>query len=77
VSNQSITDMTTALNSLNAELAAARDSELKKQSEIEYILKDVALKNKSLTDLQHQLQDRKTTSNCPIPKDLSDAWNNL
>jgi|SRR6185312_1577747 len=77
VSNQSITDMTTALNSLNAELVAARDSELKKQAEIESILKDVDVKNKSLSDLQHQLQGRKTISNCHMPKDLSDAWNSL
>ena len=77
VSNQSVADLTKALKDVQDQLAQAERDNLAKQATITANLARIAEQNKSLEGLEARLKARKSTTNCPIPKDLNDAWNSL
>jgi septal ring factor EnvC (AmiA/AmiB activator) len=77
VSNQSVKDLTKSLKDVGDQLAAKEKDDLAKQATIAANLKAIAEKDKSFKSMEAHLKARKSTSNCPIPKDLNDAWNNL
>lgn len=77
VSNQSVTDLTKAIKDVRDQLAQKEKDDLAKQATIAANLARIAEQDKSLESMEARLKARKPTSNCPIPKDLSDAWNNL
>lgn len=77
VSNQSVDDLTKALTDVKNQLVTAEQAEAKKQAEIDAALKQITQQDKSLENLETSLKNRKSTSNCPVPKDLNDAWNSL
>jgi septal ring factor EnvC (AmiA/AmiB activator) len=77
VSNQSVTDLTKALEDVKNQLAQKERDDLAKQATIEANLKSIAQRDRSLEAVEAQLKNRKSDSNCPIPKDLQDAWNTL
>jgi septal ring factor EnvC (AmiA/AmiB activator) len=77
VSNQSVKDLTKSLKDVGDQLAQKEKDDIAKQATIAANLKAIAEKDKSLESMEVRLKARKTTSNCPIPKDLNDAWNNL
>jgi len=77
VSNQSVTDLTKALKDVKDQFAQKEKDDLAKQATIAANLAHIAEQDKSLESMEARLKVRKSTSNCPIPKDLKDAWNNL
>lgn len=77
VSNQSVTDLTKSLKDVGAQLAQKEKDDLAKQTAIKANLAHIAEQDKSLESMEARLKARKSGSNCPIPKDLNDAWNNL
>lgn len=77
VSNQSVTDLTKSLKDVGAQLAQKEKDDLAKQATIAANLRVISEKDKSLESMEARLKARKPTSNCPIPKDLKDAWNTL
>lgn len=77
VSNQSVTDLTKAIKDVRDQLAQKEKDDLAKQATIAANLARIAEQDKSLESMEARLRARKTGSNCPIPKDLKDAWNNL
>ncbi len=77
VSNQSVTDLTKSLKDVGAQLAQKEKDDLAKQATIKANLAHIAEQDKSLESMEARLKARKSGSNCPIPKDLNDAWNNL
>jgi uncharacterized membrane protein YhiD involved in acid resistance len=77
VSNQSVTDLTKSLKDVGAQLAQKEKDDFAKQAIIAANLKAIAQKDKTLEGMEARLKARPSTSNCPIPKDLKDAWNTL
>jgi len=77
VSNQSVKDLAKSLKDVGDQLAAKEKDDLAKQATIAANLKAIAEKDLSFKSMEARLKARKSTSNCPIPKDLNDAWNNL
>jgi septal ring factor EnvC (AmiA/AmiB activator) len=77
VSNQSVTDLTKSLKDVGAQLAQKEKDDLAKQATIKANLAHIAEQDKSLESMEARLKARTSGSNCPIPKDLNDAWNNL
>jgi septal ring factor EnvC (AmiA/AmiB activator) len=77
VSNQSVKGLTKSLKDVGDQLAQKEKDDIAKQATIAANLKAIAEKDKPLESMEARLKARKTTSNCPIPKDLNDAWNNL
>lgn len=76
-SGQSITGLETSLGQINSQLTAEQTAEQKQKDDTAAALRVVAEKDKGLVSLQAELQARKSLSNCPVPKDLNDAWNVL
>ena len=77
ISNQSVTDLTKAIQDVREQLAQKEKDDLAKQATIAANLARIAEQDKSLESMEARLKARKSGSNCPIPKDLNDAWNNL
>jgi septal ring factor EnvC (AmiA/AmiB activator) len=77
VSNQSVKDLTKSLKDVGDQLAQKEKDDLAKQATIAANLVRIAEQDKSLESMEARLKARKSGSNCPIPKDLNDAWNNL
>lgn len=77
VSNQSVTDLTKALKDVKDQLAQKEKDDLAKQATIRANLAHIAEQDKSLESLEARLRTRKPTTVCPVPKDLSDAWDHL
>lgn len=77
VSNQSVTDLTKSLKDVGAQLAQKEKDDLAKQATIAANLKAIAQRDKTLEGMEARLKTRPSASNCPIPEDLKDAWNNL
>lgn len=77
VSNQSVTDLTKSLKDVGAQLAQKEKDDLAKQATIAANLKAIAERDKTLEGMEARLKARPSKSNCPIPKDLKDAWNTL
>lgn len=77
VSNQSVTDLTKAIKDVRDQLAQKEKDDLAKQATIAANLARIAEQDKSLESMEARLKARKSASNCPIPKDLNNAWNNL
>lgn len=77
VSNQSITDLTASLKSVRDQLTAKEREEQRVQAEIAANLRRIQEQDRSLEALETRLRQRPSTSTCPIPEDLKDAWHNL
>ena len=77
VSNQSVTDLTKTIKDVRDQLAQKEKDDLAKQATIAANLARIAEQDKSLESMEARLKARKSASNCSIPKDLNDAWNNL
>lgn len=77
ISSQSITDLTKELNSVTVTLVNKERQELVKQAELKTYLKAVETRDKTLKGLEESLRKRTPVTNCPVPKDLQDAWNAL
>lgn len=77
VSNSSVSSLTTQLNRVTETLVEKDRLEKETQKRIASELKQQEIKDKKLVDIEAYLKSRKTTLNCSIPKDLTDAWNNL
>ncbi len=77
VSNQSITDLTNSLTQVRNQLVAKEREEQRKQAEIAANLRRIQEQDRSLEALETRLRQRPSTTNCPIPEDLKDAWRNL
>lgn len=77
VSNQSVTDLTKSLKDVGAQFAQKEKDDLAKQATIAANLKAIEQRDKTLESMEARLKVRPSASNCPIPKDLQDAWNTL
>lgn len=77
ISNQSITDVTKALKDVGNQLHQKELDDTAKQATIKANLVKIAEQDRTLEDIESRLKARKSVSNCPIPKDLQDAWNSL
>ena len=77
VSNQSVADLTNSLVSVNLQLTQKAKDDASKQALIEKGLSDIKQKDAYLTSLQGSLLSRKSSSSCPVPKDLENAWSQL
>lgn len=77
VSNQSVTDLTNSLTQVRNQLVAKEREEQRVQAEIATNLRRIQEQDRSLEALEARLRQRPSTSNCPIPEDLNNAWHNL
>lgn len=77
VSNTSLASLRGELDGINKTLEANHLSEMEQQKGIQEQLNLVNKNDQSRVALEEQLKNRQSTSNCPIPKDLANAWNSL
>lgn len=77
VSNQSIVSMKGEFDKITKLLTDSALAEAAKQEKITDELNAIREINKSRIVFENALRNRKSITDCPLPKDLQDAWNRL
>lgn len=77
VSGKSVSDLTESLKSVQADLEKKERADIMRQATVSANLRELEKKDTALKKVEASLRDRPSTSKCPIPKDLIDAWNTL
>lgn len=77
VSNASIADLKSKLDTTTKTLEANQKAQDQKQAEVAARLKQAEDSDKARIDLEKKLKSRPTTLHCAVPKDLTDAWNKV
>lgn len=77
VSNTSIASLKNELAEVNATLERTHAEAVAQRESLAQQLRIIDKNDEQKVMLEKYLKSRPSTSNCPIPKDLMDAWNSL
>lgn len=77
VTRNSVNTLTTRIRGVTEQLRAKEIEDQRKQAVIAEQLRQIQTRDRSLINTEERLRNRPSTSNCPIPKDLENAFNSL